>query len=207
MLNVALTGNVAAGKSTVLNWFAEWGARIIDADALVREAQQPGTDTMAAIARRFGKQVLKEDGSLDRAALRGIVLADDKALASLNAIIHPAVRRQRADLAREAADGGVHILVNDIPLLFEVLDPRDFDLVVLVDAPTEVRRRRLMELRGLSEDDTDRLIASQMPAELKRPRSDLIIENDGTEEQLRERALAAWEQIQQRAVDSQSAPG
>ena len=206
MLNVALTGNVAAGKSTVLTWFAKWGARIIDADLLVREAQEPGTDTLAAIARRFGKEVLQGDGSLDRAALRGIVLADDQALASLNAIIHPAVKRRRAELAREAADSGEPILINDIPLLFEVLDPTDFDLIVLVDAPVALRRARLISSRGLSENDADRLIASQIPADRKKARSDILIENDGTEDQLRQRTHAAWEQIRQRAVDSPSTP-
>src|SRR5439155_1556896 len=93
MLNVALTGNIAAGKSTVVDLFRKWGATIIDADALVREAQAPGSAVLAAIAGRFGTDVLASDGTLDRAALRGKVMGDDAALTALNAIVHPAVQQ------------------------------------------------------------------------------------------------------------------
>ena len=98
MLNVALTGNIAAGKSTVVDWFRRWGATIIDADALARDAQAPGSDVLATIVRRFGHDVLAKDGTLDRAALRGKVMGDDEALSALNAIVHPAVQRRREDL-------------------------------------------------------------------------------------------------------------
>ena len=95
MLNVAVTGNVAAGKSTVVGWFREWGAEIIDADELVREVQRPGTAVLNAIVGRFGDDVITPDGSLDRGALRQKVLGDKAALAALNAIVHPAVRKRR----------------------------------------------------------------------------------------------------------------
>src|SRR5437763_1418644 len=134
MLNVALTGNIAAGKSTVVDLFRRWGATIIDADELARQAQAPGGAVLAAIAQRFGADVLAADGSLDRAALRGKVMGDQAALDALNAIVHPAVRRRRDELVREAAERGDVLIVNDIPLLFEVLDPAQFDAVVLVDA-------------------------------------------------------------------------
>src|SRR5574341_225927 len=123
MLNVALTGNIAAGKSTVVELFRRWGATVVDADALAREAQEPGTEVLAQIAQRFGADVLNPDGSLDRAALRGKVMGDDAALGALNAIVHPAVRKRRDELQRQAAARGDLILVNDIPLLFETLDP------------------------------------------------------------------------------------
>ncbi|MEJ2239804.1 MAG: dephospho-CoA kinase [Gemmatimonadales bacterium] len=126
MLNIALTGNAGAGKSTVVRWFGQWGATIIDADALVREVQAPGSETLAEISRRFGEEVILPDGSLDRSALRTKVLADAQALASLNEIVHPAVQRRRAELISEARDRGAQIVVNDIPLLFEVLDPSAF---------------------------------------------------------------------------------
>ncbi len=200
MLNVALTGNVASGKSAVMDWFSKWGATVIDADALVREAQQPGTATFAAIVRRFGSDVLRSDGSLDRAALRSKVLGHDEALASLNAIVHPAVKRRRADLAAEALRRGDRILVNDIPLLFEVLDPDEFDLVILVDAPVEVRRERLLRKRGLSEEDADRFIAAQIPSEHKRARSDIVIENNGSLDDLETKARDAWRAIGERAT-------
>src|SRR5256714_9313791 len=95
MLNVALTGNIAAGKSTVVDLFRRWGATIIDADELARQAQAPGGAVLAAIAQRFGVDVLAADGSLDRAALRVKAMADQAALDALNAIVHPAVRRRR----------------------------------------------------------------------------------------------------------------
>src|SRR5437879_6191678 len=143
MLNVALTGNIAAGKSTVVELFRGWGATIIDADELARQAQAPGGEVLAAIAQRFGSDVLAPEGALDRAALRSKVMGDQAALDALNAIVHPAVRRRRDDLAREARERGDVLLVNDIPLLFEVLDPGQFDAVVLVDAGVALRRTRL----------------------------------------------------------------
>src|SRR3989442_1672197 len=113
MLNVAVTGNAGAGKSTVVRWFGEWGATVVDADQLVREVQAPGSPILVAIARRFGREVILPDGSLDRDALRGKVMGDDDALASLNAIVHPAVRRRRAELAAEAAARGDRVLMNE----------------------------------------------------------------------------------------------
>src|SRR2546427_3830585 len=105
VLNVALTGNIAAGKSTVVDLFRRWGATIIDADALVREAQAPGGAVLAAIAGRFGADVLASDGTLDRSALRGKVMGDQAALDALNQIVHPAVRRRRDELLRAATEG------------------------------------------------------------------------------------------------------
>src|SRR6266576_3692060 len=157
VLNVALTGNIAAGKSTVVDLFRRWGATIIDADVLVREAQAPGGEVLAAIAGRFGADVLASDGTLDQAALD-----------ALNQIVHPAVRRRREELLRAAREGGDLLVVNDIPLLFEALDPAQFDAVVLVDAGVALRRTRLRAMRGLSNDEADRMIAAQMPAERKR---------------------------------------
>jgi len=198
LLNVAVTGNAASGKSTVVRWFRDWGATVIDADQLVHEVQAPGSPELSAIARRFGHEVIRPDGSLDRDALRGKVLGDDTALAALNAIVHPSVRRRRAELAEAARARGVRVLVNEIPLLFEVLKPADFDLVVLVDAPVAVRRARLVQ-RGLSGEDADQLIASQMPAERKRERSHIVIENAGTTQELERHARDAWAAITARA--------
>src|SRR6266853_2877354 len=180
MLNVGLTGNIAAGKTTVIELFKRWGATVIDADSLAREAEAPGTAVLAAIARRFGADVLAQSGGLDRAAVRGKVMGDNAALAALNAIVHPAVQQRRLELQRAAAERGDAIVINDIPLLFEVLDPSQFDAIVLIDAPVALRRTRLRALRGLSNQEADRMLTSQMPAERKRPRSTYVIENDGT---------------------------
>ncbi|MGH7531081.1 MAG: dephospho-CoA kinase, partial [Gemmatimonadales bacterium] len=200
MLNVALTGNIAAGKSTVVQHFRRWGATVIDADALARDAQAPGGDVLATIVGRFGADVLAPDGTLDRAALRAKVMGDDAALTALNAIVHPAVQQRRDELLREARQRGDALLVNDIPLLFEALDPAPFDVIVLVDAPVAVRRTRLRVLRGLSNQDADRMIAAQMAAERKRARSHHVIENDGTVEELEQKARAVFLDLRRRAA-------
>ena len=202
MLNVALTGNIAAGKSSVVEFFRRWGATVIDADVLAREAQSPGSDVLAAIAGRFGADVLGLGGMLDRAALRAKVMGDNEALSALNAIVHPAVQQRRVDLLRAAKERGDAIVVNDIPLLFEVLDPTQFDEVVLVDAPVAVRRTRLRALRGLSNQDADRMIAAQMAAERKRALSHYVIENTGTLVELETKASDVFRTLRKRAAQS-----
>jgi dephospho-CoA kinase len=202
MLRVGLTGNVAAGKSTVAALFAEWGAVLIDADVLAREAVAPGTRALAAIAARFGASYVGADGALDRAALRRHVMGDAAARAALNAIVHPEVRRLRTVREAEARRAGARVVVHDIPLLFEVLDPAAFDGVVFVDAPEAVRRDRLVRLRGLAREEADALIAAQLPPELKRARATWVIVNDRSMTELRERARAVWTELQARAGTS-----
>ena len=199
MLNVALTGNIASGKSTVSELFRRWGATIIDADELAREAQAPGTPVLGAIVERFGPGVLRPDGTLDRAELRHLVLNDPASLADLNAIVHPEVQRRRDQLARAAAAKGDGIVVSVIPLLFEAADPGAFDTVVLVDAPVEVRRQRLLESRDLSQDEADQLLAAQLPSDVKRPRSDYVIDNIGDLAALERSARAVWVALEARA--------
>jgi dephospho-CoA kinase len=206
VLNIALTGNIAAGKSTVSGLFRRWGATILDADELARQAEAPGSVVLAAIVKRFGKDVLAADGALDRPALRGKVMGDDAALAALNAIVHPAVRARRDELQQEARRRGDLVLVNDIPLLFEALDPAQFEVVVLVDAPLAVRRTRLRALRGLGNDEADRMLAAQMPAERKRERSHHVIENDGDLARLEARARKVFDALRRRAA-AQAAGG
>ena len=192
MLSVGLTGNIASGKSAVLRWFADWGAATTDADLIVHELQQPGTPVLAAIVARFGPAVARDDGSLDREALRAIVFNDSAARGDLERIVHPAVRARQSDLARAARESGALVIVHDIPLLFESSDPEAFDRVVLVDAPEAVRRDRLVRLRGLDPGLADRLMAAQLPAPPKRARSHYIIENDGSPEELEARTRAVW---------------
>ncbi|MCC7004054.1 MAG: dephospho-CoA kinase [Gemmatimonadaceae bacterium] len=187
MLVVGLTGNIAAGKSSVAARLAHHGVRVIASDQLAREAVAVGSPALARIAAQFGRHVLAADGSLDRAALRRIVFADAAQRRALEAITHPEVERLRQDaLARARADG-LALVVCDIPLLFEVGLERQMDRVVVVDAPTEVRRLRLMRDRGLSAADADAMIAAQWPAESKRARADYVIDNDGTLAQLESR--------------------
>src|SRR3954453_6408860 len=161
MLSVALTGNIGAGKSTVAELFRRWGATIIDADQLVRELQAPGQPVLAKIATRFGGDLLRADGSLDRAALRARVLTDAAALADLNRIVHPEVHRRRQELLAEARARGDRIVGSDIPLPFGPADPAEFDTIVLVDAPAAVRRARLLATRTMPPEEADRLLAVQ----------------------------------------------
>jgi dephospho-CoA kinase len=195
MLNVALTGNVAAGKSTVLAHFARWGAAVIDTDLLAREAVVRGSAALAAIYARFGTALAAPDGTLDRAALRRRVMGDDEQRAVLNAIVHPEVLLLHAARLEAAKARGAAIVVSDIPLLFEVLDPSAWDVVVLVDAPVELRRRRLMDHRGYSREEAEDVIGAQLPSRLKRPKSHIIIDNDGSREGLEQRAREAWEAL------------
>jgi dephospho-CoA kinase len=199
MLHLALTGNVASGKSSVARLFADWGATVIDADAIVRDLQQPRTPIVDRIVARFGPEIVAADGELDRARLRALVLADAGARRDLEAIVHPAVAAERERLIDEARRRGDAIVVSDIPLLFEVMDPEAFDAVVLVDAPEAIRRERLLRDRGISSEDADGLFRAQHPAADKRARSDFIIDNDSSRMELRDRAWRVWRQLRSRA--------
>ena len=192
MLLVGLTGNIASGKSTVAQMLSERGATIIDADVLARHAVEPGTPGYLGIVERWGHAVLGPDGRLDRAALRGIVFSNPDELEQLNAIVHPEVERMRDDLVREARERGERIVVADIPLLFERHLGENFDRIILVDAPRPLRLERLVRNRGLREPEAIDMIAAQMPAELKRVRADIVIDNDGTFAKLERDVEAAW---------------
>ncbi len=174
---VALTGGIASGKSTIARRLAEHGAEIVDADQVVRDVQQPGSPVLSAIAAEFGGDVIRADGSLDRAGLGARVFGDPAAVQRLNAIVHPAVRResQRRFAQAFAADPG-RVVVYDVPLLAEARLDDPWDLIVVAHAPAEVRRRRLIDLRGLSETEADARIASQVPDEDRLRLADAVID-------------------------------
>ena len=202
MLLVGLTGNIAAGKSTVARLLAAHGATIIDADVLARAAVRVGTPAYDKIVARWGANVLSPDGVLDRGALRVRVFHDPDELEALNAIVHPEVGRLREEAIDAAHARGDHIVVCDIPLLFERNMFGEFDMVVLVDAPREVRLERLVRDRDLREADAMAMIAAQMPAELKRARADVVVDNDSTPAALVERVENVWRMLERRAQDS-----
>ncbi len=199
MLRVGLTGNVAAGKSSVARLFEAWGAVLVDHDVLARLAVAPGTSALAAVLARFGRDLAQAGGELDRAALRRRVMGDPAARADLEAIVHPEVLRASQAREEDARRGGSAIVVHDIPLLYEVLDPAGFGAVVLVDAPPALRRERLRRDRGLAPEDADALIAAQAPSAPKRGRATFVIDNDGTREALEARARTVWRELQARA--------
>jgi dephospho-CoA kinase len=198
VVRVALTGNVASGKSAVADVWRQSGAVVIDADDLARAAVEPGTPGLREIVRTFGRGVLDADGRLDRAALRAIVFADEKKRRALEAILHPEIERLRGIAEREAVDNGERLIVHAIPLLFETGLHENFTIVVLVDAPEPVRRERLVTLRGLSPAEADRMIAAQMPAAEKRNRVRYIIDNDAGLDELAQRAEEIWAELEER---------
>ena len=200
MVLAALTGNIASGKTEVARILADLGATVIDADELAREVVRPGTPALAAIVARWGKRILRTDGTLDRAALRSIVFVDPAERAALNSIVHPEVRKRRNHLVEEARARGEAVVIAAIPLLFETGLERDFDRVILVDAPDDVRLERLVHRRGIDAAEAKRMMAAQMPATAKRARADIVIDNDSTLEALRPAVERAWAQLTANAV-------
>ena len=203
MLIVALTGNIASGKSSVARLLAARGARIVDADVLAREVVEPGSAALGEIAARWGKGVLLPNGRLDRAALRDIVFAAPAELEALNAIVHPRVELRRRELVAQARAEGERVVVCDIPLLFEQGMERSFDVVLLVDAPEALRRERLVATRGLSGDEADRMIAAQMPSAAKRERADIVIDNDTSLAELEQQVDEVWKELERRSQAGQ----
>ncbi len=199
MLVVGLTGNTASGKSSVAQLLAARGATIIDADVLARIAVEPGTPGHRAIEARWGRRMFLADGTLDRAALRHLVFAEPAELEALNAIVHPAVAKLRDQEVQAAKARGDRIVICDIPLLFEKKLQADYDVIVLVDAPKEVRLERLTTRRGMPRDDAMHMIAAQMPAELKRAQADFVIENDSDQRALSRRVDEVWAALEARA--------
>lgn len=189
---IGLTGNIASGKSTVAQMFLERGATLIDADELAREAVAVGSDGHRKIVERWGDDILKSDGGLDRVALRQIVFQEPSELEILNSIVHPEVSRLRDDLINEARARGDETVVCDIPLLFERGMVDDFDKIVLVDAPRPLRLERLTRERALGQTEAMNMIAAQMPAELKRARADFVIDNEGDLPALAIRVDEVW---------------
>lgn len=197
MTVIALTGGIASGKSTIGRRLAELGATRIDADQLARDAVAPGTPGLARVTERFGAdRILTAAGELDRAALGAIVFQDAAALQDLNGIVHPEVARLYAAAvagARAANPDG--LIVYEIPLLAETGRAGEFDLVVVADAPEEVRIARMVELRGMTEDDARRRIAQQATAEERRAIADVVIDTSGTEADTLAQVDALWARL------------
>ena len=199
MLSVALTGNVGSGKSTVAAHWAEAGVPVIDADDLSRRAVQPGSEGLRAVRETFGDGVLGSDGTLDRARLREVVFGDASARERLEAILHPLIRELRAAWMEERRAAGDAFVVSEIPLLYETGAEGEFDVVVLVDAPPVQRLERVMRSRGLGEAEAKGIMAAQMDPRRKRDRADIVIDNDGSPEDLRATAADVLVELRARS--------
>jgi dephospho-CoA kinase len=194
VITVGLTGGIGAGKSTVAQRLAELGAVVIDADALAREVVQPGTPGLAAVVDAFGAQMLTPDATLDRAALAAHVFSDPDELARLNAIVHPLVAQRTATLVAAAPTDAV--VVHDIPLLVET-GGAGYDLVVVVDAPDDVRLDRLVQ-RGLPADEARRRMAAQASREERLTAADVVLDNAGERGDLIEQVDELWRELVER---------
>ncbi len=192
MLLVALTGNIASGKSTVAHGLTARGAVLVDSDVAARHAVAPGSPALAAIVERFGDAMRRADGSLDRAALGRVVFGDADAREALERIVHPAVERARVTAVEQARAAGADIVICDIPLLFEARLAWHFPRILLVDAPESVRIDRLVRDRSMVPADAMARVRAQLPTALKRPRADLVLDNGGERAALSPQVDAAW---------------
>jgi dephospho-CoA kinase len=195
VLVIGLTGGIGSGKSTVSALLAAKGAVVVDADAIVREVQQPGTPVFAAMVEQFGPGIVAADGSLDRAAVADLVFGDANALADLNAIVHPAVG---AEIARrmEALAATDEVVVLDVPLLVESKNAYPVAGLLVVDVDPEVAVRRLVEHRGMREADVRARMARQAGRDERLARADRVVDNSGTLDDLAAQVDAAWKWIE-----------
>ena len=196
---VGLSGGIASGKSTVAEVFRELGAVVIDADAIVRELQAPGSPVLGELARAFGAGILDAAGALDRKALGDIAFRDAAARARLGAILHPRVGAEMARRLAAAREAGAELVVLDIPLLFEGraagkggAASLDFDATVLVYVPEALQIERLMERDDCDRDEALRRIRAQLPIDEKRALADHVIDNSGTREETARQARALY---------------
>ncbi|WP_145329203.1 dephospho-CoA kinase [Paenibacillus xylanexedens] len=188
-MNIGLTGGIATGKSSVSAYLASKGALLIDADVIAREVMLPGHPVLAAAVQRFGQAILNEDGTLDRKKLGSIVFQHPEERKALEAITHPAIRKEMRE--RAAAYELNHpdkLVVSDIPLLYESGLEDGFTEVMVVYVPRAVQLERLMNRDQMNQADAEARIAAQMDIERKKERADIVIDNSGswaqTEKQL-----------------------
>lgn len=199
MLLVGVTGGIGAGKSTVSTLLEERGAVIVDADRIARDLQAPGSPVLDRMAERFGAHIIRDDGSLDRAAVAGIVFGDSdeakQALADLNGIVHPAMQHEIQRQIDAEADTD-RIVVLDFPLLGE--NPRsDVAATIVVDVPVDVAVERLVEFRGMDDDDARKRIASQIGRDERLARATHVVDNSGDLDQLRAEVDALWASLEE----------
>lgn len=190
MLQIGLTGGIGAGKSTASRRLVELGATLIDADLIAREVVAKGTPGLARVAEAFGPDVIGPDGEMDRPKVASIVFSDDEQLKVLNGITHPLIAERTAELV--AAAGPESVIVYDAALMVEQGTQDRFALVVVVDTDEDVRVRRLVESRGLTEADARARITKQATDAQRRAAADVLLPNDGTAAELVERVDRLW---------------
>jgi dephospho-CoA kinase len=206
VLLVGLTGGIGSGKSTVAKLLADRGAVIVDADVLAREAVEPGTPGFEKVVERFGDELvaLVVDGELDRKVLAEKVFADEGARKDLEAIVFPEVGRLLLEEVERWNDTDA-ILVFDAPLIVEGGFRHSLDLLIVVIASREEQIARLIRDRGMEEADAQARIAAQTTNEEKAAHADIVIENDGSEEDLRQQIGTVWDRLQDELIRKSTA--
>ena len=189
MIQVGLTGNVASGKSTVSFLWASAGVPVVSADDLARDAVAPGGPAQAEIRELFGDEAFRKDGSLDRDRMRQLAFTDSEARSRLEGAVQPHIRVLRERWLESRRLEGASLVISEVPLLFETGIEELFDVVVVVDAPEQVREERLVLERGISREGARRILAAQGDPELKLARADHVIRNGGTLQELEVSAL------------------
>ena len=195
MLVVGLTGGICSGKSTVAAMFERLGAVVIDADRVAHELQVPGQPLFQAIVSAFGRQIVGEDGRIDRRRLGAIVFSDPKARAGLEEILHPAIVEECGRRIQQARASGAAVCLLDAALLIESGRHARFDRMVLVEASEAVQLERLMARMGLSREEAMQRIRSQMPLEEKRRHAKFVIENGGSLKETERQVRAVWKHL------------
>jgi dephospho-CoA kinase len=190
MLRIGLTGGIGAGKSAVSEIFSQCGGIVVDGDVIAREVVEPGTEGLTALVDAFGDGILLLDGSLDRPALAAKAFSSDDTRATLNGIVHPLVGKRRAEIIAAVPEDAV--VVEDIPLLVESGMAPLFPLVVVVHADAELRVRRVVERRGMTEEDVRARIAAQADDAQRRAVADVWLDNSSTPDVLARRAREVW---------------
>lgn len=195
-LILGITGNIASGKSTVAGGFARLGAALVDADQLARDVVASGSPVLDQLAERFGDDILREDGQLDREKLSAIIFADPEARQELNRIMHPAIGQLAIErLQKLKKKPGIPLVVYEAPLLFEAGAEGRVDQVLVVKIDSQVQLARLMQREGLDEDAARLRIDSQMPQDEKLARADYVIDNSGTVEEVLEQVKELWAKL------------
>ena len=191
-MRVGLTGGIAAGKSVVAARLAEHGAAVIDHDLLARRVVEAGTEGLRAVVDTFGPTVLTPDGALDRPALGRLVFADDDARERLERALHPLIRAAAHEAEEAAVADGAAVVVHDIPLLVETGQQDAFDVLLVIDAPVELRIQRLVRGRGLSETAARERIAAQADDAVRREAADAVLDGSGSVEHLEQQVDSLW---------------
>lgn len=193
---IGLTGGIASGKSTVARRLVEHGAVHIDADELARRVVEPGKPAYDAIVAEFGRDVLRHDGTIDRAKLGEVVFSDDAARSRLNAIVHPAVRQLSGKLfAKAEAEDPDAVVVYDVPLLVEASVDHPFDLVVVTNAPRRTQVRRLVEERGFDPIQAEARVDAQVDNTSRLAIADVVIDTDESMAHTMSQTDALWQRI------------